>query len=271
MTKTKNIILCADDFGLSAEISKAILTLVDAGRLSAVSCMSSMPDFAPVAAQLVARKQRAQLGLHFNLTEGQLLAHPERDCFTLNQLLLKTHLRLSDRSLIAAELHAQIDRYVELMGALPDFIDGHQHVHQFPQIRDILLRVYQQRLINKPWVRVTYPAVMYAPYRFKTAVLGFTGGRVLSVCLKQLAIAHNTLFAGIYDFAADADYRHLFRHWLEEASTNTLIMCHPGLGERAEDAIAHARLNEFHYLGSDAFLVDCAEFGVSLAGLASSY
>ncbi|MGL6029175.1 MAG: ChbG/HpnK family deacetylase [Legionella sp.] len=260
----KRIKLCADDYALSRGISAAILQLVDSGRLSAVSCMVNLPLFAEQAAQLIARKGQAQFGLHFNLTEGGLLSRPGTECFSLNGLLLKSHLRLCEQSLITAELHAQLDRYIEVMGALPDFIDGHQHVHQFPQVRASLLAIYQSRLTNKPWLRTTYPALKINPYQFKTAILGLTGGKSWQQQLTRLAIPHNSFFAGIYDFDSKVNYRALFRQWLALAPDDTLIMCHPGREYLSGDVIAEARINEFNYLASSAFLDDCMEFAVNI-------
>ncbi len=37
----KNIILCADDYGISHSVDRAIIDLLDKNRLSAVSCMTS--------------------------------------------------------------------------------------------------------------------------------------------------------------------------------------------------------------------------------------
>lgn len=261
---SKRIILCADDFGLNPGISRAILKLVRAQRLSAVSCMVGFPAFECYAAELLACKHQIHTGLHFNLTEGHLLSEPGRPCFSLNNLILKTHLRLLSSSLIAKELNTQLDLYIQTMGELPDFIDGHQHVHQFPQIRKVLFQVYEQRLKQHGTaIRSTYPAVTIPRYRFKAAVLAKTGGRDLSRELKQFNIPHNPVFSGVYDFSPDSNYRSLFGTWLESISDNALIMCHPG--EDTDDEIATARTEELRYFSSDDFLADCQNYEVSLA------
>jgi predicted glycoside hydrolase/deacetylase ChbG (UPF0249 family) len=46
----KRIVLCADDFGQSAAISQGILQLVQAGRLSAVSCMTEADSWRSISA-----------------------------------------------------------------------------------------------------------------------------------------------------------------------------------------------------------------------------
>lgn len=261
----KKIILCADDFGLNEEISQGILKLVRLKRLSAVSCMVNRSDFANHARDLLPLKHQVQTGLHFTLTEGPFLSIPGRAAFTLNELLIKTHLRFINPELIAKEFNAQLDRYIQVMNSAPDFIDGHQHVHQFPMVRDLILNIYQHRFPEKKiCIRATSPATTCSSYRFKTTILAFTGGYSLSGQLKKHAIPHNSFFSGVYDFNPDVDYRALFRQWLSLSPSNTLIMCHPGEQGNTPDVIAAARAQELDYFLSDAFLSDCNEFSVAL-------
>jgi chitin disaccharide deacetylase len=66
------MIVCADDIGLTEDISQAALELVAMGRLSAVSCMvvGDRPPFA----DLRAHEARLDLGLHVTLTDAQPVA-----------------------------------------------------------------------------------------------------------------------------------------------------------------------------------------------------
>mgnify|MGYP000073246266 CR=1 FL=1 len=53
------------------------------------------------------------------------------------------HFGLADARRLAAlarEWDAQWARFCEALGRAPRFVDGHQHVHQFPVIRDALLQ-----------------------------------------------------------------------------------------------------------------------------------
>ncbi|MFI4918765.1 MAG: ChbG/HpnK family deacetylase [Legionellales bacterium] len=266
MNEFKTIMLCADDFGFTPGISHGILKLVRMQRLSAVSCMVNTADFIPYAGELLDLKDQVQIGLHFNLTDGPLLSDPSKQGFGLIELLMKTHLRLINPTVIAQEFNAQLDKFIQIMGFLPDFIDGHLHVHQFPRIRQVILDIYEQRLRSKRTpVRATYPAISLKPYQLKARILALTGGRALQHCLEQRDIPHNRYFSGIYDFSCGVPYRTLFRQWLALAPSNTLIMCHPGDGIGITDGIAPARPIELDYLLSDDLLRDCHEFRVVLA------
>lgn len=68
MTHFKNIILCADDFGLNSGISQGILKLARGNRISAVSCMVNAPDF-HIHGQELLSLNKIQPGLHFNRGE----------------------------------------------------------------------------------------------------------------------------------------------------------------------------------------------------------
>lgn len=270
MSELKNIILCADDFGLNAGVSRGILKLVRLNRLSAVSCMVNLPEFSTQAPGLISLNSPIQVGLHFNLTEGYLLSKKDTPCFTLNRLILKTQARFINRALLVKEFHTQLDRFIEVMGTYPSFIDGHQHIHQFPVIRAIILDAYKERLKGKGvFIRATYPAFTLPQYQVKASILAKTGGQKLQYLLKKEHIPHNKYFCGVYDFSPDSSYRNLFRHWLKRAKDNTLIMCHPGEGQDSNDVIAPARTLELDYFLSDNFLSDCQEHQIKLELTAS--
>jgi predicted glycoside hydrolase/deacetylase ChbG (UPF0249 family) len=262
----KKLILCADDFGLSAGISRGIIDLAQSGRLSAVGCIVNQPEFVVQAPTLLALKNQVQIGLHFNLTEGAFLSRPEQNGIGLNKLLLQSHLHLLNKQLIANEFKAQLDKFIQVMDRLPDFIDGHQHVHQFPVIRKIILNAYDKRLrLNKTYIRSTYPAISLLPYLFKAKILAMTGGRALLRALKQRNIPHNMYFSGIYDFKPGSNYRQIFQKWLQAMPSDTLIMCHPGQGFDAQDPIAAARIIEYDYFRCAFFLEDLQKYKVEMS------
>src|SRR5207253_5580574 len=100
------------------------------------------------------------IGLHFNLTEGKPLSREYKkiqgDTFQpLYKVMMLAFMRSLSQPAIEAELHAQLDRFEEQMGYLPDHIDGHQHIHQFPVIRSAIAKVYDERLrANNTYIRL---------------------------------------------------------------------------------------------------------------------
>ena len=160
----KRIVLCADDYGQAPTISAAILDLVQKERLTAVSCMVNSPFWQEHAALLLPFRAKIDVGLHFNLTEGRPLSAAFRakmgDTFpSLLHLMGKSWWRRLNQAVIQAELRAQLDAFVNAMGELPDFLDGHQHVHQFPIIRAALVAVYADYFkAKRPYVRLVATA-----------------------------------------------------------------------------------------------------------------
>jgi hypothetical protein len=154
--------------------------------------------------------------------------------------------------------------FTEVHGFAPDHLDGHQHVHHLPGVRELILTAALQ-LRPRPAVRATAP--LRGPGEaFKRQVIMATGGRALTRALKRAGVPHQAALLGAYDFQA-ADYGALMRRWLARVpQAGALLFCHPGeagAGDEA-DAIAAARPRELAYLGSDAFAADLAAAGVQL-------
>ena len=64
-----DLVLCADDFGLSADIDAGILALIERGRLSATGCMVAGPSFEADAPRLRRLADRVDVGLYLTLSD----------------------------------------------------------------------------------------------------------------------------------------------------------------------------------------------------------
>ncbi|AUH52275.1 cellobiose phosphorylase [Chromobacterium sp. ATCC 53434] len=259
---TKRLTLCADDFAQSGRISAGILQLIDAGRLSATSVLSQSPRWPELAGELKARADRADVGLHFNLTHAF-----ETPAKPLSHWLMKSQLRQLSLAALRDEALSQIDRFAEHFGRLPDFVDGHQHVHALPVIRDALFDAIQRRWQQNPLPYLRSPDRLGHPgdNRLKSLVLR-------SVCINFDEQAHERGFAttpwfgGMYSLTPQADFAGLMQAWLARCPDRALIMCHPGLpASDADDPIAACRGREFDYLAGDAFAELCRRHQIAIA------
>ena len=61
-------------------------------------------------------------------------------------------MRRLDPEIIRAELLVQLATFKDLFGRAPDFVDGHQHVQLFPQVRDAFLQAVKEAAPDA-WVR----------------------------------------------------------------------------------------------------------------------
>ena len=267
---TQGLTVCADDFGLKPSVDEAILELVGRGRLNAVSCMSggnSIETSAPrLRAALADAPLPVQIGLHVTLTEyapvtDQLSFATNGQLPTLGWLMKHCFLGTPDRQALRIEVARQIALFIELFDQPPAFIDGHQHVHLLPAIRDVVIETASMDAPNA-WMRSCrlglWDLVSLPTSRGKAAFLSW-----LSIAferrLRRQGIAFNRAFFGVNDFRTDQEFSKLMRHWTDLAARKNdvaLIMCHPGKESGPEevsipDPIRNRRPQEFAYLASE--------------------
>lgn len=269
---SKLFCLCADDFALTPSISEAILWLLSNQRIQATSCMTQSPLWPSLSSELSAITSPVQIGLHVNLTQ----LFTGNFSLPLNTLMIKAWSHQLDRQTILQSLQEQWQAFVENMGRQPDFVDGHQHVHQFPMIREVLLTFLTQQNFTG-WVRNLANTLPTPANRFKTWLLPKLGAAQLQASCQSRGIHQNSQFAGVYDFGDTHDYAYYMQDWMANAPAGsaTLLMCHPGKQQSDTDAsidpIANARRKEFDYLGSEQFLQDCQRFGVRLGHIGDAH
>ena len=265
---TRTLALCADDFGWAVATSNGIARLAQARRLTAISCITNGPHWNGLAPLLERLPDSVDVGLHLNFTEGRPFSARLARLWPrppgLARLIVQAHLGLLPRAAVRRELHQQLGAFVHAVGRPPAFIDGHQHVHHLPGLRDMVLDM-AEHLQPFPAVRNT-GRVLGPGYAVKRWLIEHTGGRSLERSLGRRVIAHNPVLLGCYDFKA-TDYRALMQGWLAALpSEGGLLFCHPGDAPagRHADPIAAARVRELAYLESAAFDADLAAADVRL-------
>jgi len=249
----KSIVLCADDYGQDELISKGIVELIQKGRLTATSCLTTSVNWKEEALWLQPLREQADIGLHFNLTEGLALSAAYSNTygeafFGLPELMQRCVLRRLDPAVVAAECEAQLDRFVDCIGFLPDFMDGHQHVHQFPLIRDVFIATYEKRLRDSgAYIRLVDQKMKVTDiFNPKKIVIQGMGASGFKKRLMAKKIPHNPTFSGVYGLTQAAKYATIFPVFLTEVGQAGLVMCHPGKG-----GLRHF---EYDYFASDLFL-----------------
>jgi predicted glycoside hydrolase/deacetylase ChbG (UPF0249 family) len=155
------LIINADDFGISRGVNIGIIEAAEAGVVTSASLIVNLADFADALDRTLSCPTLS-LGLHLNFTVGRpLTAAPSltrRDTgefFTLPALIARASLGLLDRSDIARECLAQIDRMIEA-GFPPTHLDSHRHVHAHPAIFRVIAGaaasrgIFQVRIPREP-------------------------------------------------------------------------------------------------------------------------
>jgi chitin disaccharide deacetylase len=263
----RSIAACADDFGLHQGINEAALALARRGRITAISCMVGAPQWASGASALAKLPaDDVDVGLHLDLTQYPLAAAQRR---SLPALIALTGARLIDPARLRAQIDAQLDAFENGIGRAPAHVDGHQHVHQFPVVREVLVDAlcarYPQRL---PWLRRSRRPAALASGGFKPGLIERLGSDALSRLARAHGFAQNESLLGVYGFTGGAQrYAALLAQWLNTARQGDLLMAHPALTAGVADGIGAARCNEYQVLSSDAFAQSLEHARIRLAPL----
>lgn len=273
----KTVTLCADDYGLNDAVSRGIIELANAGRLSAVSCMSASPRWREHAAWLTPLRDRIDIGLHLTLTGLAPLGSmprlaPDGILPELGKLLIDGVLHRLPRTEIAAELHRQMEAFIVQFGRAPDFIDGHQHVHLLPGVRETVFELWERYLMpDRGYLRSCHEPVMAIMRRgiepAKALIISTLSARLTRQAHKR-GVLINDSFRGVHDFSGHREPQQLFPQFLQGAGLRPLVMCHPGHANGGDDdELRDWRPREFAYFLSEEFLSDLAAAGISLSRL----
>ena len=262
----RHITLCADDYGISPGVNRGIRELIAMGRLNATSVMVVGPaigrDEIAALIEVVAQNPTCQIGLHTTLTAP---FHPLTLGFRplhgglflpLPTMLETSLLRRLDGEMIRAEILAQLTAFTTLFGRAPAYLDGHQHVQIFPQVRDALLDAISVAAPNA-WVRQcgrlgSWPQRLGSP----KALLLDSLSAGFRKCAARVGVRVNPAFAGAYDFTRPSDFPALMQQFFIGLPDGGLVMCHPGHVDDvliALDPLTDQRQREYDYLASDAF------------------
>ena len=161
---SRRIWLCADDYGISPGVNRAIRDLIENGRLNATSAMVVGPaigrDDVNALKAAAEANPRCAIGLHVTLTAPfrPLTMHfrpIEGGLFLPHTKLLRRGLTgRFDSELIHTEVTVQLATFADLFGRPPDFVDDHpvRAAQDFEALRrDLPQQPYRQ---PRPWKRL---------------------------------------------------------------------------------------------------------------------
>jgi predicted glycoside hydrolase/deacetylase ChbG (UPF0249 family) len=249
----RRIIINADDYAMDAAVDAAVLSLAAKGVVSAASAMVLSPRWREAA--LALRDAPLSKGLHLDLTSPFARSNPAGSF--LPTLLLRAHAGWTNAASLRETIDRQLDLFEAGLGTSPDFVDGHQHVHHFPGVRDALLErlaARYGRAAASIGLRVCIPRRWRGA---KAAAIAATGAQAFARLAAKRSLSTNSDFAGVYSFDADADLVTLWHGWLFDlAGPLPLVMCHVAAsldGAACPDPIRAARVREYRWLSSAAF------------------
>ncbi len=156
------LLINADDFGMTLATSRGILAAVAGGAVRSTSVMTNTTEFDASMDLLAHASIKPSLGFHATLTWGRPLSNPgkvrsltDRDGAFLSRgkLLMRALRGAITESEVVFELRAQFER---LLSRTPEIthVDGHHHVHAFPVISGAVATVAREfgiRLVRAPF------------------------------------------------------------------------------------------------------------------------
>ncbi|HEU5443906.1 MAG TPA: ChbG/HpnK family deacetylase [Steroidobacteraceae bacterium] len=260
------VIVHADDFGETVEITEGICLAIEAGVVTSTSVMVNMPGTAGALRQMPQLARQASFGVHLNLCEGRPLTRGATLVGADGRFLRKRALavRALTRGLSLAELEAEVAAQIAMLrdtGVRVSHLDGHKHLHQLPivcaAVANVLPRfgIERVRITRLASVRKVRGAMMLArEMAARHAARVFARAQLRSpACTVDL----RELVAG-KGLAAAAGLR-------SQGIAPIEICCHPGTAAAdADKPGSHRRSGELEYLLSPQFHAVLAASGAAL-------
>lgn len=144
-----NLIVNADDFGLTKSINRGILKGMTDGIVTSCTMVAGGREDAFSHAAELYRKHRIDVGVHLVLTMGRpvltdvrSLVNENGNFYSLNDI--GAHIDGMDRTELKAEFMAQIDK-IRSAGIEVTHLDSHHHVHMLSGVSEVYLEIAREQ------------------------------------------------------------------------------------------------------------------------------
>lgn len=233
------VIINADDFGISSEVNAAVIKMYKNGNLNSASIIVA-GKYAQDAINQALLSPGLKIGLHFNLTTGQSRSFFNSRNLLVNKnnffkfgfiqlLLISIFKRIEFLKEVETELINQI-RYIKEFGVVLSHIDGHRHIHYIPGILKIVRKIALEEKI--PRIRIINESLFHTLFLGK---LPSISGIIKWSVLKVLGLINGTykIKSPVYFFSIIHSCRvtnSLFKKFSLQKEYDSLeIMLHPSL------------------------------------------
>ncbi len=249
-TAAKQLIVNADDLGLSPGVNRGIAEAHRRGIVTSATLLVNQPA-AAAGLELTRGLPELGVGLHLNLTGGFPVSDPAGVPSLLNEkgaFLGPSNANFARRrdAEIRTELQAQVDAFLA-SGRKPTHLDSHHHIHRHPKVLEVVMELATALKIP---VRPLHP-----------------------VALSQAGIPHAGHFVAHAYFEKDALTRLLTDlRCLPEGTTE--IMCHPGYADaelRRKSSWVEVRERELAALTDPMVRATVGAAGITLVNYRSAW
>jgi predicted glycoside hydrolase/deacetylase ChbG (UPF0249 family) len=223
------LIIHADDFGETEQITLGICEGIEAGLITSTSIMANMPATQFALGRVESLTDRASFGVHLTLCEGRPLTRArslvdsDGNFCSKRQLFFRSvtgRLRLAD---VESEIGAQVER-IAAGGVRISHLDGHKHLHQLPVVCKAVANVARRHGIERVRLAAMHSLSGYAsPSSGMRELLAIHAGRVFRK--SRLRYPRRLVDIRLCMAAADRPDK-----WMKLACAPGVveIFCHPG-------------------------------------------
>jgi hopanoid biosynthesis associated protein HpnK len=261
----RRMIINADDFGLCEGVNRAVEHAHKTGVLTSATIMAGF-SAAEEAIEIASRCPDLGVGVHLNLLEGRPVSQDDRVktltndqgefAFSASKLAMISLLKKQSREAIETELISQVQWVID-RGIKPTHLDSHKHVHTFPAIYPIVVRIAG---------RFGIPAIRW-PYEPKVVCgiawpLPSDKGRIRASIVRKMAVINkfqndkiikNNMFFGIaHTGKIDVDFIRMAASVCPKGVVE--LMTHPGYTDGLDPArtrLVEQRVGELKALCSE--------------------
>jgi chitin disaccharide deacetylase len=266
------LVVTADDFGIGDETSRGILDLAACGAVTSTVLLVNSPHAESSVRMWRSRGNPVELGWHPCLTLDSPILPATRVPTLVDEagrfhklpvFLKKLTRGCLNRTEVEAELHAQYERFRELVGRSATNVNAHHHIHIFGPVREALIRVLAHQS-SRPFVRrvvESWRTLSRVPGgRMKRAMLTYWGRRSVSG-QHRANLPGNSELIGVTNPECVQDTV-FFQKWLRQSVGQFVeLTCHPGHWDLSlvgrdgtvEDGQLHRRTAEWKLLSEPAF------------------
>lgn len=278
----KQLIVNADDFGMSEEVNDGIKRGIEAGVITSVSIMVNMPFFEDAVKYLKIHPD-IPVGLHFNLTEGSpvsvwrdvsTLIREDGNFYYWTNLLSSIFTRKIEVNQIKKELTSQYEK-LKKSGIPINHIDSHHHIHLYPEIFRTVAMFAQNNNIHTLRSRSFQLDQLFFLARTRPTLKQFI---ILALCsLDSLLYNFGKKFAeldSLYDISWDQEKKqNKFFEFLKNLPDGiTEIICHPAvLSNTGNPKFLKPRYDELTLLLSRKTKKTIKENNIQLIGKVDSH
>jgi|GEM_PF-2598489 len=147
------LIIHADDLGISNHVNNEIMRMMDAGIVTSSSILANGPAFDEVV-EVINKHPECSYGVHLNITEFMPVSNNPDHVKLVNSSGLfdgrvKTAVVNSELiDAIVEEWSMQIEK-VRSLGIDISHVDSHGHTHTFPKLKPALISVLQRNSVKR--------------------------------------------------------------------------------------------------------------------------